>query len=167
MAPQSPKVVPDHSGLFNRLCCITWWSPMKAYPKKSAFTLLETIVTVIILGVLSALALPRYQSVLESMRSREGVSLLTSLMAAQKRYSLENGGAYTNNINNLDITLPAPKYFDALDTGSSALATSDPIVRLERNATEAQYGNYNLSITSGGTVSCTGGSGGICKKIGY
>ncbi len=132
--------------------------------KNSGFTLMEAIVVIIILGTIAALAIPNYQSAVETVRSREGVNTLTALLNAQQRYGLENGGVFTNALGNLDITIPGSTSFNA-PTVAAAVNPGDIAASVQR--TGGTYGTYTLSITRGGTVSCAGGSGGICGKIGY
>ena len=128
----------------------------------SGFTLVELIIVVVIVGGLAVLAIPRYRSTMEAVKSREGVGILTALMGAQKRYALENGGAYTSTLTDLDITIPASTSFNA-----PTIATSNPIASIVRNNTNNAYGNYTLTITDLGVVACSGGSGSICTKVGY
>ena len=125
---------------------------------------MEVIVVVIILGTVMAFALPRYFGSMETVRSREGVSLLTALMGAQKRYALENSGAFTNNINNLDLTIPPSANFSTV-----TVANNNPgvIATVQRDGANSSYGSYTLTITDTGTIACAGGTGGICSKIGY
>jgi type II secretory pathway pseudopilin PulG len=120
------------------------------------------MVVIIVIGVMAALALPRYQATMETVKAREGVSLLTALMGAQKRYALENDGVYTATLTDLDLDVPAPKYFN-----TPTLATSNPVASIQRNNTDNSYGNYTLTMTDVGVVACSGGSGSICTKIGY
>ena len=126
------------------------------------FTLLEVMVAIIIVGVLAAMALPRYFASLEVVRSREGVGILTSLMGAQKRYALENGGSYTSTLTDLDVTIPTSINFNA-----PTVSDSNPVASIQRNNTNNSYGNYTVTITDVGVVACSGGSGSICNKIGY
>ncbi len=58
---------------------------------KLGFTLIELLVVVLIIGILSAIALPQYQKAVEKTRIAEAKILLSSLSNAQDIYILETG----------------------------------------------------------------------------
>ena len=58
---------------------------------KKAFTLIELLVVVLIIGILSAIALPQYTKAVEKARLTEAVSNSRSLRNAIDFYLLENG----------------------------------------------------------------------------
>lgn len=121
------------------------------------FTLLELIVVIVIVGILSSLAIPRYNTVLERVRSAEGVNILDSLLKAQVSFNYEFGN-YSNNINNLDITIPPARHFDTI-----AANNANPVASLSRTT-----GEYTLGINADGTIICTPipAANPICTKIG-
>ena len=74
---------------------------------KKAFTLLEIIIVIIIIGVLASLALPRLFSVVEYSRSSEAMVAFTSIRASMERCYLMNNGSYSScNMDALDIPDP-------------------------------------------------------------
>ena len=58
---------------------------------KNAFTLIELLVVVLIIGILSAVALPQYQKAVEKSRLAEGILLINTLHKQMDLYILENG----------------------------------------------------------------------------
>ena len=69
---------------------------------KKAFTLTELLIVVIVLGVLSAVAVPKFSRVLETRKTTEAEDVLTSLRAEQehrcvlgKEYQLQTGRTET------------------------------------------------------------------------
>lgn len=77
------------------------------------FTLIELLVVVLIIGILSAVALPQYTKAVEKSRATQGMVLVKSLADAQKVYYMANG-KWASNFDELDISLPGNP------TGSSA-----------------------------------------------
>ncbi len=67
-----------------------------------AFTLIELLVVVLIIGILSAIALPQYSKAVEKARMTEAVMAVEKVAQAQQIYKMANG-TFTRDINDLDI----------------------------------------------------------------
>ncbi|MGN0016646.1 MAG: type IV pilin protein [Candidatus Avelusimicrobium sp.] len=78
--------------------------------QKRGFTLIELLVVVLIIGILSAVALPQYTKAVEKARAAEAVTLGRALQEAQSVYRMANGDI-TQNLEDLDISLPEKTYF--------------------------------------------------------
>ncbi len=73
---------------------------------KKAFTLIELLVVVLIIGILSAIALPQYQKAVRKAQLMRLVPLVSALRQAEEDYFLANG-TYTDNLDNLAVTIPS------------------------------------------------------------
>ncbi len=123
------------------------------------FTLLEIVITVIVIGVIAGLAYPRYMVTVEKMRAAEGVNTLMTLLAAQKRYAMENEGAYCNGVScSLDVDIPVSTIFDAPSI------SNDPGFLAQVQRIPAQY---KLNISESGVIGCVPGILDICAQLGY
>ncbi len=69
------------------------------------FTLIELLVVVLIIGVLTAIAIPQYQKAVLKSRFSSLMPLAKSVANAQEAYYLANG-RYATNVNALDIDVP-------------------------------------------------------------
>lgn len=88
------------------------------------FSLLELMVTVAILGILTAIALPAYQKYVLRSHRAEAVSLLNEAAAREERYYAQNNAYATD------------------DSGISALGI--------RNSGASDNAFYQLSLAEGG-----------------
>ena len=96
------------------------------------FTLIELLVVVLIIGILSAIALPQYRVAVAKTRAVQLVTLVRSVKDAQERYFMANG-EYTKDFAALDIQLPAggqisgqKNYYNDKNFGLGMLTNSDP-----------------------------------------
>ncbi len=87
---------------------------------KKGFTLIELLVVVLIIGILSAIALPKYQRAVWKARAIGMLPIVRSLHEAQNRYFMANGH-YAIRFSDLDMS------FDSLPIKLETWDEGDPI----------------------------------------
>ncbi len=113
---------------------------------KKGFTLLELLIVIIILGIIVAIAMVRYGNLFEYARSAEAYSVLAQIVAAEKRYYLEQT-FYTTNISKLDS-------FDAVPISNNfnfSIASADAssgYAQAARNISAADRNSYCMCLKS-------------------
>jgi len=73
---------------------------------KKAFTLLELLVVVLIIGILTGIALPQYRMAVTKARFGELKTITKSLGLAVQRYYIINNSYPNSDIGKLDIEIP-------------------------------------------------------------
>ncbi len=106
--------------------------------KNMGFTLIELLVVVLIIGILSAVALPQYEKAVWKSRASGMIPTVRALAAAQESYFLANG-VYPLRFDELDIS------FDSLPS------RSESTYHLQKTSSDAvrSNGNYKLVINGG------------------
>ena len=92
--------------------------------QKSGFTLIELLVVVLIIGILSAVALPQYENAVLKSRAAGLLSNLKTLRQAAEVYYLANG-KYPVSFSELDVSLAGEERGDPVEANSSLLYLSD------------------------------------------
>jgi len=88
------------------------------------FTLIELLVVVLIIGILAAVALPKYQVAVTKARVARLLPLLKNLRDAQDAYYLSNG-KYAFKFEELSIDIPTPKSITAATNTYGEIAVYD------------------------------------------
>ena len=83
------------------------------------FTLIELLVVVLIIGILAAMAMPQYFKAVERSRATEAVTLMDSIVKAQRRKFLQTNH-YAEDFRGLDVS---PKGA----TGNTYHTKGDPV----------------------------------------
>ncbi|MFA7552717.1 MAG: type IV pilin protein [Spongiibacteraceae bacterium] len=130
---------------------------MLSHKKAKGFTLIEVMITVAILGILIAIALPNYRSfVLKGNRS-DAMAILNEVMQAQERYAAAND-TYVTDISTLGYANPqlSAEGNYRVAAGNCTSGGITVCVRLTATAVGGQAnddnGNSgNLSLNSRGT----------------
>lgn len=80
---------------------------------KNGFSLIETLVVVLIIGILTAVALPQYQKAVAKSRAAKAVSLLKDILTAQQIYHTTYN-RYATDLSELDIQVSFPTGFEII-----------------------------------------------------
>jgi prepilin-type N-terminal cleavage/methylation domain-containing protein len=98
---------------------------MRNLRNNKGFTLIELMIVVVIIGILAAIAIPKFNAVSVKAKQAEAGPILKQICSLQGTYFQENG-TYAANIGALTgFTAPTAKYFDFTTTGNAASATAD------------------------------------------
>jgi type IV pilus assembly protein PilE len=126
----------------------------------AGYSLLEAIISVIILGIVISVAIPNFTVTIEKTRASEGVKILSEVLTAQRAFFAEHQ-AYATDWADLDITITNPENFNNLDDTS---VDNDPTAVA---VVQRSNGAYTLSIDEDGDITCNDGGGTICAQLAY
>ena len=81
----------------------------------NAFTLVELMVTIVIIGVLAAVSIPRYNNAIAKAKFVEVPITFNTIMLGQKIYNYENGSYKyihgQNKFSKIGVNIPTSNYF--------------------------------------------------------
>lgn len=117
-----------------------------------AYSLLELMLVVVIIGILASVAAIRYAGAIEKGRAAEAYSVLSDITGAERVYFVENNG-YTANIaglHNFDAVPSSDNFnFSVPSTGSS-----NGYAQAARKSSSGGRLSYGMCLSSGKRGSC-------------
>lgn len=127
------------------------------YRRQNGFTLIEMMITVMIIGILAVIAYPSYQEFVKRGHRTEGQAFLNEAAARQERYFAQNN-EYTDDVDKLNL-----KNGNTSETGKYTLSigTNDGdggyTLTAEQQFNDDDCGD--LSLTATGVKDVTGSKG--------
>ena len=122
-----------------------------AIPRERGFTLLELLVVIMIIGLLSAIALPSFLSQASKARESEALTYVGSINRSQQAYFLEKNTF--GNLQDLQVGLSSSKNYTyaSIPVGSGSLAAA-MTTATPAGVMRGYAGRVWLGVTSDGTA---------------
>lgn len=136
------------------------------------FTLIELLVVVLIIGILAAIALPKYQKAVERARFVEYLEWARRIYQAEQTFYLANG-SWCSDFQALPVDFPSGTKYVMGDFGNATLPNGTTFGFNKNNTTiQFEYKETPLQMSlSGGSVLCYYNTGDkearkdVCQKI--
>lgn len=119
--------------------------------RPKGFTLVELMITVAIVAILSAVAIPSYQQYILKSRRAVAKTFLLDVSAKQQQYLLD-ARTYATSLSALNISLPSEisRFYDA-SFPTTPTATAFTIQVSPKNGQEKDLSGATISIDNAGT----------------
>ena len=123
----------------------------------TGFTLVELLVVIIIVGVLSALAIPIFRQSIRRVMASEGYALVGAIRTAQRIYFAERN-QYTSNWVDIEgnIEISNKKYFSSAPPTLTASGTGSGAVFTTTIIGTGDASGITISINQAGVITASG-----------
>jgi prepilin-type N-terminal cleavage/methylation domain-containing protein len=126
--------------------------------RREGFTLVEVVITVVIIGVLAAFGVPQFLKSIERSKAAEAFNYLAAIRGAQERYIAKNGIYYSTATSlpneGLDISQTLPTYFEGsvgeITENHTSVAGHPTWSLTLRRKSSSSFGDYTVTYTQDG-----------------
>jgi prepilin-type N-terminal cleavage/methylation domain-containing protein len=121
---------------------------------KKGFTLIELLIVVVIIGILAAIAIPKFASTKDKAYVAAMKSDLRNLATYEEQYAADNGGAYFGGT--ATMAAPLQGFTPSQNVTITATDVAGPPASWTATATHSQSAKTcDNGVTSPGIITCT------------
>ena len=118
---------------------------------RKGFTLIELLIVVVIIGILAAIAIPKFANTKDKAYVAQMKSDLRNLATYEEQYAADNNGAYFSGT--ATYTAPVQGFTPSQNVTIVATAVAGPPASWSATATHSQSAKTCSNV--GGVITCT------------